>query len=311
MAAAPSGEGDMAELELGAQLPAWQWSFDVGELRAWAQGAEALGYEWLGMPDHVFYAYDTDSRPKAHYPGGTVQHEALTFLAWVAACTSRAMLTTSVLVLPQRQAGLVAKQAAEVDVLSGGRLRLGVGVGWQEAEFDGLGKRFADRGRRVDEDIALLRACWREEPLSTATGAERLEQLSMLPKPAQPGGPPILYGGLHPAGIDRAARLCDGWIAMTRFRPEAAASLVAKVHDALARHGRDPAQFPLQATTPLTRDLDALASVLRAYAVAGFTRLGVHLPSFDPADQISVEDYLAQLETVRREVWPEVRAAAG
>lgn len=293
--------------ELGVQLPAWQWPLDVGELRAWVQGAEELGFEWLGMPDHVFYAYETERRPAAVYAGGTVQHEALTVLAWIAGFTSRVALTTSVLVLPQRQAAVVAKQAAEIDVLSGGRFRLGIGVGWQEAEFDGLGRNFADRGERIEADIAVLRACWSDEPITLQTAAETLDRLSMVPKPTRPGGPPLLYGGTHPRGIDRAARLCDGWIAMTRFDPADAAATVSQLHGRLAVHGRDPAHFPLQATLPLGDDLDALARDLGTYLDAGFSWLGLHLPGLHQpggaaAQRLSVDEHLARLATVRQ-VW--------
>jgi len=300
--------------ELGVQLPAWQWPLDVGELRAWVQGAEELGFEWLGMPDHVFYAYDTPQRPPAVYPGGTIQHEALTVLAWIAGFTQRAALTTSVLVLPQRQAALVAKQAAEIDVLSGGRLRLGVGIGWQEAEFDGLGRTFDDRGARIESDIAVLRACWADEPISLETPNERIDQLSMLPKPTRRGGPPLLYGGVHPRGIDRAARLCDGWIAMTRFDPARASDTVGALHERLRVHGRDPATFPLQATIPLTDDDEALASTLHGYLDAGLHWLGLHLPGLHGPGghgierRLGVDAHLARLATVRRDIWPAVSA---
>ncbi len=295
------------QLELGAQLPAWQWDLELSELKDWAQGAEALGYEWLGITDHVFYAYDTDNRPPARYSGGTIQHEALTFLAWLSALTETAQLTTSVLVLPQRQASLVAKQAAEIDILSSGRLRLGVGVGWQEAEYDGLGKSFNNRGRRAEEDIALIRECWTAEPLDLDTSSEHLDQLSMMPKPFTPGGPPILYGGGSKAGIDRAARLCDGYIAQTRFTAEEAAQLVADLDERLAANGRDRSDFPIQATVAATDDLDELAATFRMFLDAGFTRLGLHLPGIhdlgeDPA-KISVDQHLAQLERIRTEVW--------
>jgi len=291
--------------ELGAQLPAWHWDLDVSELRDWAQGVEAIGYDWLGIADHILYAYDLPGRPKAAYPGGTIQHEPLTFLAWVAGCTNRVALTTSVIVLPQRQAVLVAKQAAEVDILSGGRLRLGLGSGWQESEFEALGKEFHDRGRRLEDDVALMRACWSEEPFDYESDGARLEQMSMLPKPVQPGGPSILFGGLAPRAIDRAARLGDGWIAMTAFSPDGAPELVGKMHDALARHGRDVDSFPLQATTPLITDLTALREIVSAYTAAGFSRLGLHLPGFRREDRIPVDEYLRQLEVIWREIWPE------
>jgi probable F420-dependent oxidoreductase len=293
----------MPRLELGAQLPAWHWDLDVTELRDWTQGAEAIGYDWLGMPDHVLYAYETADRPAGAYPGGTIQHEPFAFLAWVAALTQRVALTTSVIVLPQRQPALVAKQAAEVDVLSGGRLRLGLGVGWQESEYDALGMPFHDRGRRMEDDVALLRACWADEPIDFDGSRLRLERMSMLPKPVQPGGPPLLFGGLAPRAIARAARLGDGWIAMTAFKVEQAADVGARIHDALEAQGRDPGAFPLQATMPLSTDLPGVDRALRAYVDAGFTRLGFHLPSYRREDRIPVDDYLRQLETVWRDVW--------
>ena len=294
----------MANLELGAQLPAWHWDLGVSELRDWAQGVEAIGYQWLGITDHVLYAYATETRAEAPYAGGTIQHEPLTFLAWVAGFTQRVALTTSVVVLPQRQAALVAKQAAEVDILSGGRLRLGVGSGWQESEYEALGMNFGDRGRRLEADVALMRACWRGEPIDFEGEGYELDSMSMMPKPVQPGGPPILFGGLAPRAIERAARIGDGWIGMTSFKPGESGALVEQVRAALESVGRDPESFPLQATTPLTTDLSELTTTLQSFLEAGFTRLGLHLPSFDAADRIPVDEYLRQLETVWREVWP-------
>ena len=126
----------------------------------------------------------------------------------------------------------------------------------------------------------------------------------MMPKPVQPGGPPILFGGLAPRAIERAARIGDGWIGMTAFKPGEASALVEEVRAALELVGRDPESFPLQATTPLTTDLAELTTTLQSFLEAGFTRLGLHLPSFDAADRIPVDEYLRQLETVWREVWP-------
>ncbi len=303
----------MATLELGAQIPGWHWDWSVAELRDFAQGAEAIGFDWLGMTDHVLYAYATETRPAARYAGGTIQHEPLSFLAWVAGVTQRVALTTSVIVVPQRQAVLLAKQAAEVDLLSGGRLRLGVGIGWQESEFDALEKGFGDRGQRMESDVALMRACWRQEPIDfdgTEFGAPELkfEQMSMLPKPVQPGGPPILFGGVASRAIERAARLGDGWIAMTAFESERAQGLVDRMSAALAEQGRSIDAFPLQATTTLTTELDELRGIIRQYVDAGFSRLGLHLPSFTLEGRMSVDLYLRQLETVWREVWPEFQA---
>jgi probable F420-dependent oxidoreductase len=295
------------DLELGAQLPAWQWDFDRSQLQDWAQGVEELGYEWLGMADHVFYAYPTDSRPVGRYAGSTIQHEIFTFLAWLAGQTETAVLTTSVVVLPQRQAPIVAKQAAEIDILSEGRFRLGIGVGWQEAEFEGLGKEFRTRGKRVEDDISVLRACWGDEPLSFDTATEHVDHLSMRPKPFTPGGPPILYGGTSDIALDRAARLCDGWIAQTRFEPDDAAELVSRLHAALDRYGKSPDTFPLQATVAASNDLDEVSAQLVTYLDAGVTRLGMHLPGIhdleaDPVN-MSVDDHLEMLRRIREDVW--------
>lgn len=295
------------ELELGAQLPAWQWDFSLSELRDWVQGVEGLGYQWVGMPDHIFYAYETPTRSVGSYPGGTIQHEAFTFLAWLAAVTAKLQLTTSVIVLPQRQAPVVAKQAIEIDILSEGRFRLGVGIGWQKAEFDGLGKRFKDRGKRMEDDIAVLRACWGEEPLVFNTPSEHVDHLSMMPKPYTRGGPPILYGGSSDKAIDRTARLCDGWIAQTRFRAEGAAELAQKMRSKLALYRRDPDSFPLQATVAATDDFDGLSRTFRVFLDAGFTRLGLHLPGIHDvrADPLTttVDRHLDLLRRIREEVW--------
>ena len=184
-----------SKLELGAQIPAWHWNYSAGELRDWVQGVEALGFDWLAMTDHVLYTYPLPERPTAgRYMGGTFQHETLTTLAYLAACTSRVVLQSAVLVLPQREPVLVAKQAAEIDLLSEGRFRLGVGLGWQEAEFAALGARFGQRPSRFEEAIGVLRACWSEEPVTFAGRYTTLEGMSMVPKPATPGGPRIMVG---------------------------------------------------------------------------------------------------------------------
>jgi len=295
------------DLELGAQLPAWQWDFDLSQLKDWAKGAEELGYEWLGMADHIFYAYPTDTRAVGRYAGGTIQHEIFTFLAWLAGQTETAALTTSVVVLPQRQAPIVAKQAAEIDILSEGRFRLGIGIGWQEAEFEGLGKEFRTRGRRMEDDISVLRACWGDEPLNFDTPTEHVHHLSMQPKPFTPGGPPILYGGTSDIALDRAARLCDGWIAQTRFKPDDAAELVSRLHPALEKYGRNPDTFPLQATVAASNDLDDLSAQFVTYLSTGVTRLGLHLPGIHDLEaepvNMSVDDHLEMLRRIREDVW--------
>ena len=300
----------MAHVELGAEIPAVRWDYGVEELRDVAQAAEAIGYDFLFLGDHVAFAYTLPHRPslsKAGFEGAIPQHEALTLLAAVAGWTSRVRLQTAVLVLPQREPMLVAKQAAEVDILSGGRLRLGVGLGWSDGEYAALGAPFANRAARFEEAIALLRTCWRDEPIDFAGDYYRVERMSMLPKPVSPGGPPILIGAKAPAALDRVARLGDGWSAHASITPERAAPAAQAMRDRVRAAGRDPAAFAMQLTTSLGPAPGPIAAALCAYRAAGFDRLGVHLPG---ADAVTPDDYIRRLEMVQRDVWPQVLAAA-
>ena len=148
-------------MRIGVTFPQTEFGNDPGALRAYAQSIEGLGYAHFLAYDHVLSA-DPTNRPGWSGPYTTAHpfHEVFVLLGFVAAVTDRVELVTGVVILPQRQTALVAKQAAEVDVLSSGRLRLGVGVGWNAVEFEGLGKEFADRGARSEEQIALMRALW-------------------------------------------------------------------------------------------------------------------------------------------------------
>ena len=302
----------MARLELGAQVPGWRWDLDAHELRDWVQGVEAIGYDWVGLADHVLCAYELPGRPSAApSTAPVVQHEVLTTLAFLAGCTSRVTLQSSVLVLPQREPLLVAKQAAELDVLSGGRFRLGVGLGWLAAEFEALGTPFAQRAARLEEAVALLRVCWSQEPVNFAGRYTTVREMSMLPKPVTPGGPPILFGGSVAAAEERAARLGDGWVGSDLLSPAEAAAQVRRIQGHLQRSGRDPASFRVQWLTPLRDDPADLLGALRGYREAGATGLSLALPEALPEGgagaRLAVDAHLRQLEMVFREVWPAVR----
>ncbi len=297
----------MSAMELGAQIPAWHWEYEAGELRDWVQGAEAIGFDWLAMTDHVLYAYERPDRPPlGPYAGGTIQHEVFTTLAYLSALTDRVVLQTTVLVLPQREPVLVAKQAAELDVLSGGRFRLGVGIGWQEPEFEGLGVPFKQRPSRTEEAVAVLRACWSEEPITYRGRYTTLEEMSMLPKPVTPGGPPLILGGSTRAAEERAARLADGWTGLSSVGAEKAKGVIERLRGHLRDRGRDVAAFPIQWATPLVEDVAALTSTFEAYRDAGVTAPAVTMPNQKREGKVSVDDYLRRLEVVYREVWPAV-----
>lgn len=194
-------------MQFGVALPHFSRLASREAVLSTAREAEALGYDSVWVTDHVLMASD---QPE---PYGAIL-EAATTLAYVAAITERVRLGTSVLIATQRDPVLVAKEAATLDVLSNGRLILGVGVGWNEREFGFLGADFHNRGRRLNEYIQAWRTLW-SDPHPRFNGQfVRFADVSFQPRPVQPGGPPIWLGGGSPAALRRAATLCDGWHAV-------------------------------------------------------------------------------------------------
>ncbi len=198
-------------MQIGAVLPHHEIGTDPGAIRAYAQGLEALGITHLLVYDHVIGA-DRD-RPGGFtgpYDKDVAFHEPFAVLSFVAAVTTTLELTTAVLILPQRQTVLVAKQAAEVAILSRGRLRLGVGIGWNRVEYDALSVPFSSRGRRQEEQIEVLRRLWTEDVVSFEGRFHTIERAGINPRPETPI--PVWFGGRVPALLERCARIGDGWV---------------------------------------------------------------------------------------------------
>jgi probable F420-dependent oxidoreductase len=198
-------------MQFGAVLPHHEIGTDPGAIRAYAEGLEALGVTHLLVYDHVLGA-DRD-RPGGFtgpYDKDVAFHEPFALLGFVAAVTTTLDLTTAVLILPQRQTVLVAKQAAEVAILSGGRLRLGVGIGWNRVEYDALGVPFSSRGRREEEQVEVLRRLWSEDTVSFEGRFHTIERAGINPRPDSPI--PVWFGGRVPALLERCARIGDGWV---------------------------------------------------------------------------------------------------
>jgi probable F420-dependent oxidoreductase len=197
---------------VGATFPQTEIGADVGGVRAYVQAAEGLGYEHLLVYDHVLgadpEAYAPWDRP---YSAHTMFHEVCVLFGFVAAAAPKLALVTAVVILPQRQTALVAKQAAEIDVLSGGKLRLGVGIGWNHVEYEALGMNFKDRARRFEEQIELLRRYWQEPVFSHAGRFERVTAAGINPLPIQRPIPLWIGGSAEPA-LKRAAELGDGFL---------------------------------------------------------------------------------------------------
>src|SRR5215472_7625103 len=268
-------------MKLGAIFPQTECGTDIPAIAAFVEAVEAMGYDHLFVADHVLGA---DARVHAHpslaiYSHEAPVHEALTLMAYLAAITRRLTLATGILILPQRQTALVAKQAAEIDVLSNGRLRLGVGVGWNAVEFEALGERFDNRGRRSAEQIAVLRALWTQPVVDFRGEFHRIDHAGLNPMPVQ-RPIPIWFGvgtrgqPVPPAAaLSRIARLADGW--SPNFAPDAdGAALVARVHDYARAVGRDPAALPLEGRVRLAgQGPDGWVKQAEAWKALGATSL--------------------------------------
>ncbi len=213
---------------------------------------ESIGFDELGMFDHVVMGYPTDTRRKPFYSPQMPILEALMLLSYAAAVTDRIRLGTGVLVLPQRQITLVAKQVSSLDTLSNGRVRLGVGIGWQRSEYEALDEDFSTRGRRFGEGIELLRRYWEDDHVNFAGQYYQADEMAMEPKPPQRGGIPIWIGGTKDAQLKRVAKYADGWMAMTAPGDPPIGDLVKRLHELLVAQGRDPNAFPMQ--MPLSPD---------------------------------------------------------
>ena len=213
-------------MRIGIVFPHNEIGTDPGAIRAWAEGAEAAGFDHALIYDHVLGA-DPD-RPggfSGPYDKDVAFHEPFTTFAFMAAVTRSIEFVTTVLVLPQRQTALVAKQAAEVAVLSENRLRLGVGTGWNEVEYEALGESFGNRGRRQAEQVELMLALWTSESLSFDGRYHTVDKASINPRPSEPI--PVWFGGAAPQLLDRCARLGDGWMPVMGPTPDARDCLTA------------------------------------------------------------------------------------
>lgn len=209
------------------------------------QGIEAIGFDELAMFDHVVMGYGTETRRPPHYAPTMPIMEAFSVLAFAAGITSTIGLGTGVLVLPQRQPTLVARQAASIDTLSNGRLRLGVGIGWQRSEFEALDEDFATRGARLEESVAVLRAYWGDEHVNFDGVHYQLDEMAFEPKPKQGASLPIWIGGTKPVALKRIAKIADGWMAMNIPSDGPLEDQVSRFQDYVADAGRKPGSVPM------------------------------------------------------------------
>ncbi len=234
-------------MRLGVVFPQTEIGNDPVVIRDYAQAAEGAGYDHLLVFDHVLGAklerLDKLGR-RPPYTDESAFHEPFVLFGYLGACTRRLELVTGIVILPQRQTALVAKQAAAVDVLTGGRLRLGVGIGWNYTEYEALNEDFHTRGRRVAEQIAVMRKLW-TEPLVSFKGAyHQLDQQGINPLPVQ-RPIPVWLGGMAEPVLKRVAQISDGWF--PQFQPgDEARQIMGRVRDYIKDAGRSPSAVGIE-----------------------------------------------------------------
>ena len=242
-------------MRIGVAFPTTEIGTDPAVIRAFAEAAEDLGYDHITLIDHVLQAGTAEADDwRAYYTRDNMFHEPMVLFGFLAAVTQRIELATAILILPQRPTVLVAKQAAEIDVLTGGRLRLGVGIGWNKLEFDAMGQNFRNRARRIEEQVAVLRALWTNELVTYNGEWHRIEEAGINPLPVQQPIP-IWFGAFEDPAIQRAGRLADGWYLNPRVGPDDEAQRQIELYHESARgEGRDPATLGLDTTLHIGED---------------------------------------------------------
>ncbi len=280
-------------MRIGVVIPQTELGSDPAVLRAYPQRVEELGFAHMLAYDHVVGADTTVHQGfQGPYDIDSTFHEPFVMLGYLAAITTLE-LVTGVIILPQRQSVLVAKQAAEVDLLTGGRFRLGVGLGWNAVEYEALGETFTNRGKRSEEQVELMRKLWTQRSVTfdgkyhTVTGA------GLAPLPTQ-RPIPVWFGAASDRAYERAGRLGDGWFPMVEPGPGLDHAL-EQVNRAAESAGRNPQSIGMEARVSWTGDPDKLAADIAAWKAAGASHLSVNTMK---AGLAHVDDHLAALERV-------------
>ncbi|MBO20609.1 MAG: LLM class F420-dependent oxidoreductase [Chloroflexi bacterium] len=240
-------------MRLGAIFPQTEIGAAPSAVKDFAQAAEDLGYDHILVFDHVLGAdaskRETWGRP---YDKDDMFHEPFVMFGYLGAITEKIEFTTGVLILGQRQTGLVAKQAAEVDVLTGGRLRLGIGIGWNDVEYEALGQSFTNRGRRSEEQIDLLRQLWTQEVVDFHGKYHDVTNAGINPLPVQ-RPIPIWLGGGESRVIQRIGKMADGWF--PQFQPDSAGQeKLHEMREAATKAGRNPKDIGIEGRIALATD---------------------------------------------------------
>lgn len=262
-------------MNIGVVFPQTEIGPDAGAVRAYAQAADELAFTHLRAYDHVVGA-----DPAVHkgwdgpYDIRTDFHEPLVLFGYLAALTSLE-LVTSIIILPQRQTALVAKQAAEVDLLTGGKFRLGVGLGWNAVEYEALGKNFTDRGRRMAEQVALLRRLWTEQSVTFTGTSETVTGAGLSPLPIQ-RPIPVWFGAHSRPAYVRAGQLADGWFPQVPPGP-LLDEAKGVIDQAASEAGRDPARIGMEGMVNWSEgDVDRVVDHVGRWQAAGASHVSIN-----------------------------------
>ena len=304
-------------MKLAVVFPSVMYREGPEGLRTLIQGIEAIGFNELDMFDHVVMGYPTETRRAPFYSPTMPIMEALMMLSFAAAITDKIRLGTGVLVLPQRQPALVAKQVSSLDTLSAGRIRLGVGIGWQRSEYEALNEDFATRGERMEEAIALMRSYWQDETVNFAGKQYQADHIAMEPKPPQGGDLPIWIGGTKDAALKRIARVADGWMAMDAPGDGPLKDRLTKLHRYAEEAGRDPSEIGLQMSlSPDTRnkeerkrfyvDMDLMRARLAELQELGFDHMSIDCVPIFQAGHRTSDALLDHLQTIHNALATEI-----
>jgi probable F420-dependent oxidoreductase len=280
-------------MRIGVVFPQTELAADPGVLRSYGQRVEELGFTHILAYDHVVGA-----DPEVHqgwagpYDINTTFHEPFVMFGYLAAVTSLE-LVTGVIILPQRQSVLVAKQAAEVDLLTEGRFRLGIGLGWNAVEYEALGESFTNRGKRSEEQVEVMRKLWTERSVTYTGKYHTVTGAGLAPLPTQ-RPIPVWFGAGSDRAYERAGRLGDGWFPMMDPGPglDYAREQVTR---AAVSAGRDPESFGMEGRVSWTGDPDEVAAEIAAWKAAGASHLSVNTMK---AGLANVDEHLAALERV-------------
>jgi probable F420-dependent oxidoreductase len=261
-------------MEIGVVYPQIELGGDPVAVRRFGTAVEELGFEHLLTYEHVLGAVHADRSPElaGPYTEHNPFHDPFVMFAYLAGITQRIRFVTGILVLPQRQTALVARQAADVDLLSGGRLRLGVGVGWNYVEYEALGQDFHTRGARQEEQIELLRRLFTEPVVDFSGRFERVDRAALVPKPVRPI--PIWLGGSSPKAFDRAARLADGFI-FTGGDVGSSVDAFGRLRQRVADLDRPVEHFGGDFVSRRAGDVDRLHGEIEAWSAAGGTHVSI------------------------------------